>query len=134
MQILDLQPRSDPHGALTAYGPAGRERYGLLLVTFDILLPAALALTVVSALLVNGGRWARRATAVPLLGWVCDYTENIMIFVLLRAYPGRADGAAAVLPTLTQTKTALIAAGALLAVAALAQTAVRRLRRAGPAR
>ncbi|GIH91222.1 hypothetical protein ACFFMN_09500 [Planobispora siamensis] len=130
--ILDLEPRESAEGvyrALAAYGEEGRERYLTLLATLDLLFPPLLALTCALAAALGAGRVRWWIWPVPVAALVADYTENVVLVILLTRYPG--PGPAAWLPALTTVKTAAAVAEVVLAVAGLVYAAVRVSGRSG---
>ncbi len=98
--ILDMLPGPDPervHRALDLLGPTGRQQYALLLVTFDIVFPLALALFFREWL--NG--WRR---ALPWVTLALDYTENVACGVLVATFPHESAAVAWLAGALTAAK------------------------------
>jgi hypothetical protein len=81
--------------AVNRYGPQGRRLYLIQLFTLDLVYPlvyaAWMAVLIGIALRALGaGSWAWIAAAVPFLGALVDYAENILIALLLWKVPGGA--------------------------------------------
>ncbi|WP_137939183.1 hypothetical protein [Chitinivorax sp. B] len=96
---------------LTALGEHGRAHYGWFLVAIDSWLPMAYTLALLWAwhlarvsVLGHGHAGWRWVYALPLLGMVLDYLENVMTSLLLIAFPGQPWGLASVLGYVTAGK------------------------------
>jgi hypothetical protein len=98
--ILDMLPLPDParaHRALELLGADGRHQYATLLVTFDVLLPLALALVFRAWL-------SGRLRLLPWTALALDYAENIACSILVATFPNESARLASLAGVLTAAK------------------------------
>lgn len=130
--LLDSRPAHTPAGAhalLTGYGPTGRSRHAVLILTADIIFPAVVAMFGAlaarhAARLVGLAPVIRRwLVLLPLAYLLSDYTENALELALLYQFPTEparlaslASAATAVKSALSTLMLAVIVVGYLLAV------------------
>jgi nucleoside-diphosphate-sugar epimerase len=115
--ILDLRLSYTPAAAYDLFnglGQTGRHAYLAELWTVDLVLPILFGLFL-SAVMRRGK--LRGWSWLPLLGSACDYTENLLITLLLLRYPERMEMTVYVASGLTAIKQALYASGVILSVA-----------------
>lgn len=139
VRVLDLRFGYGPdvvYAVLAELGSVGRSAYVRSLTTLDVAWPLVYGafLTVLPAYaFAHVARRRRRLiVAVPILGVVFDYLENVSILTLLARYPERIDALAWTAGTLTAIKWVFVSAAMLLAVGSLiALIRQRRAARAG---
>ena len=116
LPILDMRPGYTPSSAyqlLDALGGVGRSAYLALLWSVDLVLPALFG-SFLSAAIRRGAFRAGRM--IPLAGAACDYVENVLITVLLFAYPVRVPALVWVASAFTIVKQVGYASGVVLAI------------------
>jgi hypothetical protein len=90
------------------YGPRGRAHWRRLLL-LDMVFPAVYA-ALFALLLLRWADWAnagaawRAAAAAPVLAGASDYTENVLLLKVLRAWPRRMPAAVAAASCFTRAK------------------------------
>jgi len=121
--ILDMLPLPDPeraHRVLALLGPAGRHQYALLLVTFDVLFPLALALFFRAWL-------SKRLRLLPWVTLALDYAENLACLALIATFPNESRALASLAGILTAVKLLGYAACLLALLFAVARAGMRGL-------
>jgi len=116
LPMLDLRFGYTPESAYRLFdvlGRHGRTAYLVFFWSVDLVLPAFFG-TFLSVAIRRGAFRAGRL--VPLAGAACDYVENILITVLLSAYPMRIPGLVWVAAAFTIVKQACYGSGVLLAI------------------
>lgn len=134
---LDLQFGSDATRAMTtldALGTEGRRAYDAFQVV-DILFPASYAVALAGLIWTGWDgarhRWVLTVTAVPVVGAVLDYAENLLVRVALSSYPDVPGGLLRMSTTVTTVKLSVSYLSEALAGVAVVLLLVRSVRRRG---
>jgi hypothetical protein len=132
--ILDLSPSftsDEVYARLEAFGETGRALYQRFTVSTDVVFPLTVAtflflLARFAGGLIGAGSALRIASALPLLWFAIDMTENASIFAMLSAYPERLDTIGANVGYVTVAKRAALFAAVAIPAAMLAVAGWRR--------
>jgi hypothetical protein len=126
--ILDMRPSFSAdavYGRLTAMGGTGRDAYLRLIYTVDVVFPLALLMFLTA--------WrrffvpkSRVLSALPWIAFGADLVENLLVLVMLLAWPTPIAAAAGAIALFTVTKRSAMIAAALLPPFT---AAIRRFRR-----
>lgn len=125
--VLDLKPWYSPDEALqcvNAYGPEGRRIYLWAEWTADLLYPPVYSMLFGGLLFrLGGGKWSLLA----IFSWMFDWTENVLITLMLTMYPVFNPGIAQMAAFFTTIKWLGILAIFMMLAVKLVELGLRRL-------
>jgi hypothetical protein len=106
---------------LQGYGQIGRNYYILCSLTLDLIIPMSLMLFVIASfnLISRNTRISRfmyKLMAIPLLGLLFDYAENLSIITMILKYPEKLYSLATIANVFTLLKGLFVFAGILIAL------------------